>query len=507
MKRKEAKNVDAICRFEIPEVIVKAHKTLKGAGFEAYLVGGCTRDLFLHRKPKDWDLTTNATPDKIMELFPKSFYENEYGTVGVVFDTDDETLKVLEITPYRLESVYSDNRRPDKVYWGKKLEDDLKRRDFTINAIALDIVLYSQNNVCDVRVIDIFGGIKDLRDGIVRTVGEPEERFGEDGLRVIRAVRIATELGFRIEGKTEKAVSEKAYVLSKIAKERVRDEFIKIVMSSDPMNGILLLQKSGLLRYIMPELEKCMGVTQNQAHIYDVFEHSLRALAHSAKKNNSLKVRLAVLLHDIGKPATREWSKEKNDWTFHGHDVVGAKIAAKILTNLKFSKKDIEDIVKLVRWHMFFSDTERITLSAVRRMIARVGKENIWELMEVRAADRIGTGRPKESPYRLRKYHAMIEEAMRDPISVSALKIGGNDVMAVTGLKPGPKIGFILNILLDDVIENPNLNDKNTLLERAKNLSGMSDDELKELADKAKARKEAEEYKEIEKIRQKYWVK
>jgi hypothetical protein len=156
---------------------------------------------------------------------------------------------------------------------------------------------------------------------------------------------------------------------------------------------------------------------------------------------------------------------------------------------------------------MFFSDTERITLSAVRRMIARVGKENIWELMEVRAADRIGTGRPKESPYRLRKYHAMIEEAMRDPISVSALKIGGNDVMAVTGLKPGPKIGFILNILLDDVIENPNLNDKNTLLERAKNLSGMSDDELKELADKAKARKEAEEYKEIEKIRQKYWVK
>ena len=487
--------------FDIPKEAKEAMGELEKNEFESYLIGGCVRDLFLGRTPKDWDITTDATPDEIIKIFPKTFYENTFGTVGVVFEeSTDPTLKVIEITPYRLEGKYSDNRRPDEVQFSKNLEDDLKRRDFTINALALG------KKEGELIVVDLFGGKIDLQKGIVKTVGNPDERFNEDGLRILRAVRIATELGFLIDSETEKAILENVSLLKNISAERIRDEFIRIISSDSPMKGILLCKKLGLLHFIIPELEEGIGATQNQAHSFDVFEHLLRTLEHSAKKKFSLDVRLAALLHDIGKPPTRRFSDEKKDFTFYGHDVVGSKIAKKILERLKFSNKTVETVTKLVRWHMFFSDTELITLSAVRRMVRNVGPELIWELMNVRTCDRIGTGRPKESPYRLRRYHAMIDEALRDPVSVAQLKVGGEDIMKITNTPPGPRIGFILLILLDEVLDEPKRNTKSFLEERAIELSNLSDKELKELGIKAKERKEREEDEELKKLRGKHHV-
>jgi poly(A) polymerase/tRNA nucleotidyltransferase (CCA-adding enzyme) len=498
-----------VLTFQIPDEVASIAKILEKNQFEAYLVGGCVRDLLLGRKPKDWDITTNAKPEEIIKIFPETFYENDYGTVGVVNkNTEDETLKVVEITPYRTEGKYSDSRRPDVVDFQATLEDDLKRRDFTINALALKIIdSDSQKGIYKASIKDLFAGIKDLNNGIVKAVGEPIERFSEDALRIIRAARIATELGFSIEEKTESAIGTTAELLKKIASERIRDEFVRIIMSDNPMMGLNLCRKLGIIKFILPELEEGIGVDQNQAHSYDVWEHTLRALQHGAEKKWGLDVRLATLLHDIGKPATRKWSDEKKDWTFYGHDLVGAKIATKALKRLHFSTKEIEKISTLVRWHMFFSDTELITLSAVKRMVGRVGKENMDDLMHLRMCDRIGTGRPKESPYRLRKYQSMIEEAMRDPISVSMLKIDGSTIMKVTNLQPGPKIGYILNALLEEVIENPKLNTTENLEKMAINMANLDDKDLKKLGEIAKENKEKKEEAEIEQIRKKYWVK
>src|SRR3989344_9047 len=465
--------------FSIPKEVVETAEKLEKAGFEAYLVGGCVRDLVLGRKPKDWDLTTSAKPEQIQGLFSETFYENEYGTVGVVnVNVSDETLKVVEVTPYRLESGYSDARRPDSITFSDKLEEDLKRRDFTINALAYSI---SQG-----QIIDLHKGQDDLKDKLVRAVGEPGERFLEDGLRVLRAIRIATELGFTVEKETEKAIKKTSKILGKIAKERIRDEFCRILMADRPMDGLVLAQELGILKYVAPELEEGIGIEQNQAHKYSVFEHNLRSLKHAADKGWDLDTRLAALFHDVGKPAARRWSDEKKDWTFHGHDVVGARMAKRILTDLKFPMKQIEKITKLVRWHLFFSDTEVITLSAVRRMVRNVGSENIWDLMNLRACDRIGTGRPKEHPYRFRKYRAMVEEALRDPISVSMLAVKGEDVIRETGLQPGPKIGYILHALLEEVLDDPKRNTKEHLTKRMQTLAKLSDKELQKLGEAGK---------------------
>ncbi len=503
-----AKDTTAFVEIFIPHELIKANETLEKKNFESYLVGGCVRDILLNRRPKDWDITTNAKPEEIMKIFPETFYENDYGTVGVVNQTDDETLRVIEITPYRLETAYSDNRRPDKVEFGGNLEDDLKRRDFTINAIALKIEPKdAKKGLCRAQIIDLYEGIKDLHKGVVRAVGQAEERFKEDALRVLRAVRIATEIGFQIEETTNSAIIKHGHLLTKISPERIRDEFTKIIMSERPMEGLQFLKSLDLIKFIAPELEEGIGVSQNQAHAFDVWEHLLRTLQYSAQKDFPLTVRLAAIFHDIGKPASRRWSKEKNDWTFYGHDVIGAKITAKIMAHLRFPAKITDKVIKLVRWHMFFSDTEIITLSAVRRMITRVGEENIWDLMNLRACDRIGTGRPKESPYRLRKYHSMIEEALRNPVSVAKLKIDGKQIMNLSNLDPGPKIGFILNALLEEVLEDPAKNKETWLAEKTKELALLSDKNLQELGKKAKDNKEKREGAEINAIRKKYWVK
>lgn len=482
----------------VPKEVIKVTKTLEGEGFEAYLVGGCVRDLLLGKKPKDWDIATNAKPEEVRDLFPHTFYENKFGTVGIVNDeVDDESLKTIEVTTYRLESEYSDSRRPDSVSFSKKIEDDLERRDFTINAVALD----SKG-----QIIDLFGGQIDLKDKIVRAVGEPSERFCEDALRILRAIRIATELGFSIEENTQEAIKKNSNLLKKISKERVRDEFIRVLMSDRPMDGLLLARKLGVLSFITPELERGVGIDQNQAHKYDVFEHNLRTLDHAVEKNYSLDLRLASLFHDISKPETRRWSEEKKDWTFHGHDVVGAKLTRKILEDLRFPKKQIDKVEKLVRWHMFFSDPEKITLSAVRRVIANIGEENIWELMNLRVCDRIGTGRPKENPYRFRKYKSMVEEVLRDPISVGMLKINGDQIISFLGIEPGPKIGYILHALLDEVLNDPSKNNLDYLEKKAKELDKLKISDLKKMGEEGKEKKAKLEEKEIKDIRKKYFV-
>ncbi len=495
--------------YAVPAEIAAVSKTLKDKGFEAYLIGGCVRDIMIGRTPKDWDITTNAKPEDIIAAFPETFYENKFGTVGVVNkETTDETLKVVEITPYRTEGDYSDKRRPDTVQFSDTLEDDLKRRDFTFNAIAL--VIDEASPVAGGfkgQITDLYKGQDDLKAGVIKTVGKPTERFNEDALRMLRAVRLAAELGFTIEPATEKAILELSSHLKHVSRERVRDEFSRILLSDSPKLGLELCRKLGLIPYIAKELEDSYGVEQNQAHAYDVWEHLIRTLQHAADKKWPLFIRLAALFHDIAKPATRRWGEEQQQWTFYGHEVVGARFTRNILTDLKYPKETIELVTKLVRWHMFFSDTETITLSAVRRIIAAVGKDHIWDLMNIRICDRVGTGRPKENPYRLRKYKSMVEEALRDPISVGMLKIDGKRIMEVTHETPNPRIGLILHALLEEVLEDPKLNTAEYLEKRTLELAALAPEKLKELGEAGKDKKAEEEEKVVAELRKKHGVK
>lgn len=484
--------------YRIPKEVSNTSKALRDAGHEAYLVGGCVRDLIIGLEPKDWDITTNATPEQIQAVFPDSFYENEYGTVGVKTGSDDARLSIVEVTPYRIESGYSDKRRPDKVQFGTSLPEDLARRDFTVNAIALD--------ESSGKTTDPYGGLKDIKDKIIRAVGKPQDRFNEDALRMLRAIRLVAELGFGIDGETANAISKNSKHLSHISHERIRDEFTRILLSDQPMNALILAQQLGLLEFIASDLIRGIGVEQNQAHSYDVFEHNLRTMQHAADKKWNFDIRLAGLYHDISKPETRRWSDEKNDWTFHGHDVVGSRVTKKALEDMRFSRETIEKVVKLVRWHMFFSDPEVVTLSAVRRMIKNVGEENIWDLLNLRICDRIGTGRPKEQPFRFRKYKAMVEQALRDPISVGMLKIDGNRIMSKFHVNPGPAIGYALHALLEEVLNDPKLNTSEYLEKRAEELLKLPEDELNKLGEAGKERREAAEDEEIRQIMEKHHV-
>jgi putative nucleotidyltransferase with HDIG domain len=272
------------------------------------------------------------------------------------------------------------------------------------------------------------------------------------------------------------------------------------------MLALVLAQQLGILTYIAPDLVRGIGVDQNQAHSYDVFGHNLRALQHAADKGWPLDIRIAALFHDISKPETRKWSDTKNDWTFHGHEVVGSRVTRKALENLRFSREMIEKVSKLVRWHMFFSDPDQITLSAVRRMIRNVGEENIMDLLDLRVCDRIGTGRPKEQPFRFRKYKAMVDEALRDPISVAMLQTDGTHIMSAFHVEPGPRIGFILHALLEEVLDDPKKNTLEYLDMRTADLLTMNDEQLKEMGDSGKKKREAEEEKELKEILKKHHV-
>jgi putative nucleotidyltransferase with HDIG domain len=492
---------------KIPKEVSHVTSTLKDAGFEAYLVGGCVRDLLMDREPKDWDITTNAKPEQIINLFEKTVYENTFGTVAVCVPREtskDNVIRetseyeVIEVTPYRIEARYSDFRHPDEVKFSDKLEDDLKRRDFTINAMAFS----------DGSITDIFNGLKDIENKVLNTVGKPSDRFNEDALRMLRAVRFAVQLNFSISSETSESIFKNSSLIKNISQERIRDEFIKIIMSKNPASGIVMLQKFGLLKNIIPELEEGIGCEQSGEHIYDVFNHLLHALQHSADKDWPLEIRLSALFHDIGKPKARRLAvgKDKKKYTFYGHEVVGARMTKKILERLKFSKKEIDLVEKLIYTHMFFSDTEQITLSAVRRIIVKVGAENIWSLMNVRECDRVGM-KKKEAPYRLRKYFAMIEEALRDPISVGQLKINGEDLIKDMGITPGPRMGWILHSLLEEVIDDPAKNTKEHLSELVKSLNLLPDDALRTLGERGKEKKEELEEEEVAKLHEKHGVK
>lgn len=474
-----------ISHASIPDVVLTTAETLEKAGFEAYLVGGCVRDLVRGATPKDWDLTTNAHPEQIQALFPEHYFNNDFGTVGVKTDSEDPRLHVIEVTPYRAESGYSDRRRPDEVTFGVSLEEDLARRDFTVNALA-----YRPK---EQNIVDLYGGIEDIKAKRLHTVGKASERFNEDALRLMRAVRLAAELSFVIDGETMTAIAENNHLLKEIAIERVTSEFIRLIESPEPMQGIVFMQKLGLLQHIVPELEEGIGIEQGGAHAFDVFEHNVRTLQAAADKDHPTHLRIAALFHDIAKPATRRTGGKNKTYTFFGHEVVGARMTKKIMDRLKFPRETTDLVVNFVRWHMFFADPEQITLSAVRRTITRIGEEHIQELLNLRVCDRIGTGRPKEQPFRFRKYKAMVDEALRDPISVKMLKIDGDRIMTISKEKPGRRLGFVLHALLEEALEDASKNTEEYMEKRALELLKLDDSALEKLAEAGKKKLAEEE--------------
>ncbi len=508
----------------IPEYVENIVEKLERAGFEAFIVGGCVRDLLMERTPKDWDVTTKARPEKILEIFPEGKYENVFGTVLVPIKLENgetdlpagasaKAGDVIEVTTYRSEQGYSDRRHPDSVTFEDDLEKDLSRRDFTINAMALQLITHSSQPVTQMRdkksyelrdasyeIIDLFGGEKDLKKKIIRAVGEPEDRFKEDALRMMRAVRLACQLGFSLEPKTERAISKLAGGIKFISGERIRDELIKILESDRAYEGIMMLHELKLLQYIIPELERGVGVDQNKHHIHTVFNHSVLSLKHTP--NRKWQVRLASLLHDIAKPQTKRIIK--GDATFYNHDLVGAKVAAKILARLKFSNADLEKITTLIRNHMFYYNVDEVTASSVRRLIRKVGEENLADLIDLRVADRLGSGVPKAKPYKLRHLEYMMEKVRFDAVSVKMLKINGDDLMKLLKIEPGPKIGAILDVLLSEVIDNQELNNKEYLAKRARELNEL---DLAELRERAKEKIEEKKMEDDEEIKKEFYVK
>lgn len=497
--KKELQNL--INKNKIPKDVIWVCEELSKNNFESYLVGGCVRDMIIDREPNDWDVTTNAIPEEIINIFGEedTIYENKFGTVGIKIRNDvDETEKIIEVTTYRTEGEYEDFRHPTKVEWGKTIEEDLKRRDFTINAIGYDPIKD--------LLVDTYNGQEDIKNKNINCVGNAEERFNEDALRMLRAIRFSAQLGYTISSETFSAIFKLANNLEKISKERIRDEFSKIIMSPEPMQALIISHKLGLLKFISEELEISVGVGQNGHHTFDVFEHLLRSLNHAAEKGYDLETRMAALFHDIGKPKTKRYDEMKKDYTFYGHEVVGEKMTRKILERLKFEKSFIEKVSKLVRYHMFFSDTEQITLAAVRRLIVNIGKENIWDLVNVRLCDRIGSGTKKEEPYRLRQFESMIEEALTDPVSLKTLKINGEKIMEILDEKPGKKIGLILNALFEEVIENASKNTEEYLKNRTLELNNLDIKEIENLANAGKEKMEQENEKQKEEIKKKFRV-
>ncbi|OGZ26955.1 MAG: hypothetical protein A2365_01505 [Candidatus Nealsonbacteria bacterium RIFOXYB1_FULL_40_15] len=472
---------------DIPDNVKKILKKIKKEGWQAYLVGGCVRDLEMEKTPKDWDVATDAVPEEIQKIFPESFCNNEFGTVNV---------SGVEITPFRTEEKYTDKRHPDKVKWSKNIEEDLARRDFTINAMAL--------GADEKTIIDPYKGKEDIKRKIIRAVGSPEDRFEEDSLRMMRAVRIASVLGFKIEPKTSSAIKKNSSWITSVSKERIRDELSKAIMSENAAPGIELLRELRLLEHIIPELLEGYKVGQNKHHLYDCYEHSIKSLDYSAKKGFNFHVRMASLMHDIGKPRTKQGKGEKA--TFYNHELVGARMTREIMQRLKFPKKDIEKVERLVRYHLFYYNVGEVSESSVRRLLRNAGPENIEELLQVRYADRVGSGCPKAEPYKLRHLKYLIDKVSKDPISVKMLKVNGQDIMEMLSLKPGPAIGKILDILLGEVLKDPSKNDKDYLKKEIERINVLTEKELDKKAEDARKEIDQVQVKEDKMTKDKYWV-
>lgn len=493
---------------KIPSTVLLALSKLKENNFEAFIVGGCVRDLLLNKEPNDWDITTNATPSQILEIFPDGKYENKFGTVILAekYLGKPESKNNIEVTTYRIESTYSDRRRPDEVKFAKKLEEDLERRDFTINAMALEII-----NKKEYKIIDLFEGQTDLNNKIIRAVGNADERFNEDALRMIRAIRFISQLieldaskDWQIEKETLLAIDNNKDLLKFISAERLQDEFSKIILSDNPALGIDLLMETGLMRHIIPELYETVDIKQNRHHYHGpfntVYKHLLASLRTCPSKK--LEVRLASFLHDIGKPESKRGKGEFS--TFYGHEYISAKKTKNILTRLKFPKKIIDKTVLLVKNHMFYYNVDEVGEKGVRRVIQKVGLDNINDLIDVRIGDRLGSGTAKAVPYKLRHFKYIVEKVSTDAISVKQLAVNGNDLIKLLDIKPGPKIGTILDILLSEVIDDASLNNKEYLSKRAIELEKEDIEKLRKIAkDKIQEKKELD----TKKIKNKYWVK
>jgi tRNA nucleotidyltransferase (CCA-adding enzyme) len=439
-----------------PRDVLALCERLRSHGKRAWIVGGCVRDLLLGRIASDWDVATDARPPELLRIFPRAIPTGiEHGTVTVVKEGHH-----YEVTTLRGEGTYTDGRRPDWVEFVDDVTADLARRDFTVNAIAVDPQ--------DGKLIDPFDGRGDLDRGLLRAVGDPHERFAEDGLRVLRAARFVATLELALDPATEAAIRPTLDTYRKVAHERVRDEWLKSMKARRPSRAFEIMRRTGILEVTCPELLEGVDMEQNKWHAFDVWRHGMECM--DACTGDPV-MRIAALLHDVGKPRTRAWSDKTKDWTFYDHDRVGAEIAEPIAARLRFSNDERARIVALVRFHLFHYDgwTDR----AVRAWIRRVGADRVEDLYRLNEADVRGKGRdfePDLEALAALKAHVARVLAEGAALSTRDLKIDGHDLMRELGLKPGRIIGEILDALLEEVTTDPSANEREALLTRARQI-------------------------------------
>jgi tRNA nucleotidyltransferase (CCA-adding enzyme) len=444
-----------IPHIQVPADVERVVARLVAAGHEAYVVGGCVRDALRGVDPHDWDIATSATPEEIQKVFRQSLYLNRFGTV-IVRQGDHE----IEVTTYRIEADYEDNRHPTSIAFTDSLHEDLSRRDFTMNAMAWRPGTPGMPG----ELVDPFGGQRDLQTRVVRAVGEPRERFAEDALRMLRAVRFATRLEFTIDPRTAEAIRDCAGLAANLSGERIQQEITKILEAPRPSEAFRLLSDLGLLEILCPELEEAKDTPQDKAVAQNVYDHSLATL--DATPADDLVLRLAGLFHDIGKPATFA------DGHFHQHEFVGEAKARDILRRWRFDRETVTRVTHLIRNHMFWYQSEW-TPSAVRRFVRKVGLENIPALFALRKADNIGSGARSPRMYALEALWERVQEEIRaaSAFSLRDLAIDGNDIMKELGIPPGPEVGTILNELFERVTDDPKLNTREELLKLAREIS------------------------------------
>ena len=432
-----------------PAHVIELLDELDQDGHGAYVVGGSLRDVLLGQAPSDWDLATDVLPERLVKLFPGAVYENRFGTVAVRRDDD-----VVQVTTFRTEHDYADFRRPHRVEFGDDIETDLARRDFTVNAIAWG--RGPGGTSIDRVIVDPHGGLADLRTRTLRAVGDPGDRFREDALRMVRAVRLAAALDLTVEPQTLAAIRSNAPLVAHLSGERIGAELQKLLSAPRPSVGLRLAQETGLLAVLSPELAAQRGIPQSKVPGEDLWDHTLRSV--DAAPVSRAVVRLAALVHDIGKPATQA------DGRFHHHDAVGAELAGDLLRRLRYPRAVCDLVTLLVRHHMFTVDPGA-TDAAVRRFIKRVGADAVDPLLELRRADDIGSGLDPDDPA-IDAFRARIdaEIEMKAPLDRHALAVDGGDLMRELGLPPGPRLGAMLEALVDRVIADPGLNDRATLM-------------------------------------------
>jgi len=432
---------------------------LRERGRHGWIVGGCVRDLLLGKKVNDWDVATDARPDEVMRMFPRVVPTGiDHGTVSVIIHGVP-----YEVTTLRGETTYSDGRRPDSVVFVDDISADLARRDFTVNAIAIEPLVP--------EFIDPWEGRKDLDARVLRAVGDPVERFSEDGLRVLRAARFAATLECNIEPATFAAIAPTLATYRKVSAERVRDEWVKTMKARNPSIAFEVMLDTGILGVTLPEMIDAVGCEQNRHHAFDVWTHSMACLDAC---EGDPPLRIAALLHDVGKPRTRQRSEKTGDFTFYDHENVGAEMAGPILERLRFSNEERERIVTLVQNHLVcYSDDW--SDAAVRRWVRRVTRERVQDLYALNRADVLGKGRnvtPDLEALEKLKTRVAGVLAAKDALSVRELRVDGNDVMRELGIKPSRRVGEVLEVLLERVVEEPTLNDRETLLAMIRSYDG-----------------------------------